>query len=57
VITDPISHLQQLQREKFALRRLLDGNLSEHTRPRIEEILLLVQEEIDRERTAMAAGA
>jgi cell division ATPase FtsA len=50
-----LSRLQQLQREQFALRELLDSKLSDVIRPHIEELFCLVREEIDRERERMKA--
>jgi len=43
------SKREQLKREEAALQRLLDGKLSEMTRPRLVELLKLVQAEISLE--------
>jgi hypothetical protein len=43
------SKMEQLKREEAALQRLLDGKVSEMTRPRLVELLRLVQAEISLE--------
>lgn len=43
------SRLEQLRREEAALKRLLDGKVSDVTRPRLTELLMLVQAEINLE--------
>jgi hypothetical protein len=46
---ETFSKMEQLKREEAALQRLLDGKLSEMTRPRLVELLKLVQAEISLE--------
>ena len=41
-----VSKLEQLLREEAALKRLLEGKVSDITRPRLDELLALVQAEI-----------
>jgi hypothetical protein len=54
---ESIGRLTELQAEEMAVRLLLDSNLSAHTRPHIEEILLIIRAQIERERKALAACA
>jgi hypothetical protein len=47
--------LIELQREYMEIQQLLEGKLSEATRPAMEELLQLVVDEIQRERQKMIA--
>jgi hypothetical protein len=57
---EPSERMIQLQAESLAVRNMLNGRLSDVTRPAIEELLSLIHSEIEREREVMtrsAAGA
>jgi hypothetical protein len=52
---DSLARWQQLQAEEMAVRQLLEGKLSDHTRPHLEELLRMIREEISSEKKAWAA--
>jgi len=52
---DPLAKWLQLQTEETAVRQLLDGKLSDHTRLHLEELLRMILQEISDQQKAWAA--
>jgi hypothetical protein len=54
VMSDDVYRLQQLELEESALRELLHNcQLSDFTRPQVEDLIRIVHDEIEREREAL----
>jgi hypothetical protein len=53
---EPSSRLIDLQRQEVLIRELLSGDVINSSRPQLEEILRGLQQQIEQERKAMAAG-